>query len=266
MVQLDHLQTLNGPTSLDRNDMSLLAQSDLLLSMAHLYLPPDKDLRQKTTTFQEEVERLLSWADFSNSEPLKETFRIFFKCALESNRSDLQDEYSRLFLGSTICPINETAYLPRDKGSVLADIAGFYKAFGVNRSAKIYEKDDHLVCELEFIAILFYLLAQARIGQHREQEEITRRALISFSSQHFDDWFPSFCHLLLEKTALDFYRLLTEIMVMVWENLKKKNELPSVSQISVMAPSTEKEDVGDCGVTFKPNHPRDDLSSLLRGL
>ena len=39
-------------------------------------------------------------------------------------------EHNRLFEGGVTCPPNETAYVRRDKGVILADINGFYRAFG----------------------------------------------------------------------------------------------------------------------------------------
>jgi nitrate reductase assembly molybdenum cofactor insertion protein NarJ len=75
-------------------------------------------------------------------------------------RAQLEPEYIALFEnGPQRCPIHETEYgrmRGMAKGNELADIAGFYAAFGMERADAPAAKQmgDHLAVELEFYATL----------------------------------------------------------------------------------------------------------------
>lgn len=73
---------------------------------------------------------------------------------------ELQSNYLALFdAGSSRCPVHETEYgrmRGMSKGTELADIAGFYRAFGVDLSEAEGDREmhDHLAVELEFYGVL----------------------------------------------------------------------------------------------------------------
>lgn len=74
--------------------------------------------------------------------------------------ADLQSEYIDIFdRGQSANPLYETEYDRRRamaKGSDLSDIAGFYRAFGleIDSESPIREMLDHVAVELEFYALL----------------------------------------------------------------------------------------------------------------
>lgn len=99
------------------------------------------------------------------------------------------------------CPPYETEYHPPAqtfmRSQQLADIAGFYRAFGLTTSAEHPERPDHIVLELEFMAVLLTKLriAQERAETHpeaREQAEICVRAQQDFLRDHLCWWVPAF--------------------------------------------------------------------------
>ncbi|MCZ7582039.1 MAG: molecular chaperone TorD family protein [Deltaproteobacteria bacterium] len=101
-------------------------------------------------------------------------------------------EHNRLFLGNVICPINEAGYIRRDKGAILADAAGFYRAFGFSLPDDAGERVDHLVGELEFLALLRVMSANARIAGHADEARVADEAASDFVADHLGEWLPLF--------------------------------------------------------------------------
>lgn len=88
----------------------------------------------------------------------------------------MEQEYISLFEnGANRCPIHETEYgrmRGMSKGNELADIAGFYEAFGMARSDDpgARQMGDHLAVELEFYGTL--LARQAALAEKRDDEGV----------------------------------------------------------------------------------------------
>ena len=104
----------------------------------------------------------------------------------------IESEYIRLFLGSAPCPLHETAYGDgrRMGGRVveLADIAGFYRAFGFALSETTRDLPDHLSAELEFAAALLLKEAYALAEGLDEERDVTRQAGADFLLAHLGRW------------------------------------------------------------------------------
>lgn len=102
----------------------------------------------------------------------------------------LQREH-RLALGITGSMCYETEYgLPHEfrQSQELADIAGFYRAFGFDIGGTIRERPDHLAAELEFMALLALKEAYAHAQGTPEHVEICRDAARKFLSAHPGHW------------------------------------------------------------------------------
>lgn len=115
-----------------------------------------------------------------------------------AGREDLAEEVqtagisraSRVLRGD-ISPY-ETGYEPRPgapggKTFQLADIAGFYRAFGFEVKG---ERPDHIVPELEFMALLLAKEAYATLSGEDAGAEVCRKARESFLSEHLLVWLP----------------------------------------------------------------------------
>jgi len=106
----------------------------------------------------------------------------------------LQSEHRRVFgLAGSLC--YETEYgLPHEfrQSQELADIAGFYRAFGFNVGGKVRERPDHLAVELEFMCLL--ALKEAYAAQNRivEHAEVSADAQRKFIEDHLGRWIDLF--------------------------------------------------------------------------
>jgi TorA maturation chaperone TorD len=140
---------------------------------------------------------------------------------LPATAHDLNDEYEAAFglLVSGSCPPYETEYvnskLVFQRSNGLADIAGFYRAFGLAPSAELPERHDHIVLELEFIAYVAGLEAAAaekRSAMWRERAEICRSAQQRFLAEHLAWWTPVFSHGLAHHSQGGFYEAAAEFL------------------------------------------------------
>ena len=133
---------------------------------------------------------------------------------LPETSSQLNDQFENAFglLVSKACPPHETDYIDSklsfQRSNTLADISGFYRAFGLTTSKIHPERPDHIVQELEFMAFLIGLQRQAsetNASGCREQQEVCLDAQVRFLREHLAWWVPAFAKLLCHEAAGGFY-------------------------------------------------------------
>ena len=149
---------------------------------AHAFAYPDEDRLAALRTVASEVL-------VSNRHTLILRFAMI---AQEVSRSALESAFVSLttFSSSPDCPAFETAYFGSDaqqQTQRMADIAGFYRAFGVDSPEGGYRPDD-LPVELEFMAFLCRKEAYAaeHLGAPRTGQ--ARRAQRLFLEDHLGRW------------------------------------------------------------------------------
>jgi DMSO reductase family type II enzyme chaperone len=124
-------------------------------------------------------------------------------------------EYVALFDGAVKCPPYEGAYGPPQmagKSAQLADIAGFYTAFGMEPAAGQPDVEDHVATELEFLSALAVKEAWALAERHDEHAEVSRKASASFLADHLGRWAPAFATALESATDLAYYRVVAQLV------------------------------------------------------
>jgi TorA maturation chaperone TorD len=111
--------------------------------------------------------------------------------AREADASMVAGHHVALFQRQVRCPPYEGAYGPPQmagKAALLADIAGFYRAFGLEPAEGQPEVEDHVAAELEFTSLLALKEAWALAEGHAEGLEITRAAQRAFLADHLARW------------------------------------------------------------------------------
>jgi len=127
-----------------------------------------------------------------------------------SGLDHLQEQFAFLF-GHSVrgkCPPYELEFGKSEviqRASDLADISGFYSAFGMELAGEVSERPDHLSVEAEFMAVL---CAKAACGIESEEEELVETVLGAqrqFLKSHLGRWLPAFSRRVQESQPCDFY-------------------------------------------------------------
>lgn len=106
----------------------------------------------------------------------------------------LEYEYQALFGGTVAVSPYEGSYEldPVRQGRQLADVAGFYLAFGAEAHGPAGERPDHLGCELEFLSFLeLRHLLSSEAGNEIEAGLLDEIAE-AFLRDHAGRWLPTF--------------------------------------------------------------------------
>ena len=142
----------------------------------------------------------------------------------------LRAEHRRVFgLTGSLC--YETEYgLPHEfrQSQELADLAGFYRAFGFTLGGPVHERPDHAAAELEFMYALTLKEAQAAESGFDDQVEVCADAERKFLGAHLATWIDLFAEALerlaaqgpyvrLARFAAAFVRSDAERLGLAWE-------------------------------------------------
>lgn len=89
-----------------------------------------------------------------------------------------------------------------EKSQTLADVAGFYRAFGLTLAKGVHDRPDHIAFELEFMEFLCLKQALAEARDHgAERVAFCLKAQRSFLETHLGFWAFSFAHRLQQRRA-----------------------------------------------------------------
>ena len=160
-----------------------------MLMLAFAY--PTLDVRERFNTLIEDIEE---FDGTSRSGYLDEVRAL--RVAMSATQTDaLAMAHNHLFEQSSVCSPFETEYEidPFAKGRQLADIAGFYNAFGMTISASRPNMTDFLGTELEFMSLLSRKEAYAVMRGWKKRREVTLDAERSFLRDHLGRWERAIC-------------------------------------------------------------------------
>jgi TorA maturation chaperone TorD len=133
---------------------------------------------------------------------------------LPKSEREWNEQYESAFglLGGSKCPPYETEFvaskLTFQRSNMLADVAGFYHAFGFQVSTTHPDRPDHVTLQLEFMAQLLQLEWQARHSAGKEpgsRAEICYEAARRFLREHVAWWVPTFSRMLERQDPDGFY-------------------------------------------------------------
>lgn len=167
-------------------------------TLARLFLPPTDSLRGDLREDLEELESALERLGLC--ERTRRLARRLRRVLPSSGGDGLRRAYDRLFeaSGGLACPPHEASLAPDSPQEGLtrtfemADVAGFYRAFGVE-VVPGGERPDHLVAELEFMHLLALKQAIASSEQDGGEHAILcHDAARAFLHDHLFRWIPRF--------------------------------------------------------------------------
>lgn len=171
--------------------------------IAHGFQFPDQD----TIATLADPSRWENWPDAlqdvdgqtrDSLQSLKDTVRTLADLSDDEHR-ELQQQYDGLF-GHAVrgdCPAYEMEYGRNEiirQASDLADLAGFYRAFGLEIAADASGRPDHITAECEFMSALCSKEAHADGQGDRENTDICLDAQRTFLRDHLARWLPAFTH------------------------------------------------------------------------
>lgn len=155
------------------------------------------------------------------------------------------EEHTFLFARQSPCPPYESAYIDSGRGHSLADVAGFYRAFGFQIAPAAHQLPDHIGTQLEFMAVLCAKEAYALQHNLAEQAEICRDARRTFLLEHLGFWTAIFVERVKSTARLPLYPALAELVraVLKHEAHELKIELPQLPEFE--QPTAETDDASE---------------------
>ncbi len=114
------------------------------------------------------------------------------------------------------CPPYETEYGCAhvfQKTQALADIGGFYRAFGLELSSDFRDRPDHVAAELEFMEFLCLKEAHGLVKEHDQAKiALCRQAQREFLDGHLGRWVFGFVRRVKQKAPGNLYAALAELL------------------------------------------------------
>ena len=166
---------------------------------------------------QETVEYLRGCAEeISGEDETVARLRDVLEDVKSLDEEELQRQHTALFNPSGGLVPHELNYREFQdafaRAQELADIRGFYRAFGVKPTQ---ERCDHVTAELGF---MHYLVVKEKYAEHEQSAanaEQCRQARGKFFREHLNKWIPSFIEEVracADESAAPFYVQLTEVL------------------------------------------------------
>jgi DMSO reductase family type II enzyme chaperone len=128
---------------------------------------------------------------------------------------EMEGGYNRIFSMGLLCPHHETFYTSAHvfmKSQDLADIQGFYNAFGFRLSDKEKELADFIGTELEFMHVLCFKEYHALEGGEVEKADTCREAQTKFLEGHVGTWTDAFSTALSAIAHMDYFITLGRLL------------------------------------------------------
>ncbi|MBI2218141.1 MAG: molecular chaperone TorD family protein [Candidatus Rokubacteria bacterium] len=137
--------------------------------------------------------------------PLAEALGALHAALAGTTLEDLRADHAATFGHVTLpdCPLYETVGDSAGafrQSQALADLAGFYRAFGLDLAEDAGERADHVSVELEFMHYLTYREAYARERHGPDAVAMLRDAQARFLAEHLAAWGPALARAIGRRT------------------------------------------------------------------
>lgn len=199
----------------DRRDLTdVTGRLTIYSLLATGFAFPTKDRLQRLEA------TLLPAASVLETSPELDAALAAVRCSLMGKVDVLRDQHIHLFppIASQDAPGYETGY--RGDGifqqtAIIADIAGFYRAHGLRAGGEERERPDHIVTELEFMAVVARKEAMALENGNAGNVSVCRDTSAAFLRDHLGCWAPAFGSRAAAVSESPWYSALGELLA-VW--------------------------------------------------
>lgn len=262
-MMVDSSKALGGHVESDVENLLTRSAMYHILSACFLYPSEEKFLVLKDLNLHEFIKSLdLCYHMIDDTAELQRCLKEFQRYFESTSLETLQKLYQRV-VGHTIskeCPLYETQYGAAhvyQQTHELADIQGFYKAFGLEISEAEKERSDHVSVEFEFMHFLLYKQAYALENHGDEKAQICMDAQKKFLKEHVGKWVPLFAILFGRKTGDGFYNALSavtkEFMRLEMKLMNVKTEMFKESDLNQDAVAGAPDECLSCASTDDVN-------------
>jgi putative dimethyl sulfoxide reductase chaperone len=186
------------------------ARADLARLLAACYYEPGAELAEERVF--DAIVAAATIVDAALAGPARRLAEAFGAARLE----DLLIDYTRLFLGpaKALAQPYGSAWLEADgglmQGSTLA-VATLYAEGGFELAEAFRDLPDHVAAELEFLYLLLFNVAQARLTGDSEALAAVDTLRRRFLDRHLGAWIGPFGAAVKAGAETDFYRALAEL-------------------------------------------------------
>lgn len=131
----------------------------------------------------------------------------------QPDANELAGAFEELFGGRVACSPYEAGYEPDPFRGMrqMADVAGFYRAFGAVPEGPAAERPDHVACELEFLAFLAARRLEFDEAGRADDADFLAGIEDSFLRTHLSRFMGPLCAAMEAATELPTYRALAQI-------------------------------------------------------
>ncbi|HYG60033.1 MAG TPA: molecular chaperone TorD family protein [Symbiobacteriaceae bacterium] len=164
-----------------------LSRSRLYAALSRGFLYPAAGLVQEMSAYGQTLREALGL--------VPDAAHLADEVTFADETEGLEEQYQALFAGQTPpCPPYETEYTATSvwmQTQQMADVAGFYRAFGVDAGVT-GERVDYVATELEF---MYMLCVKEAIAEHEGNSDgaaVCRSGQAAFLRDHLAAWLPRF--------------------------------------------------------------------------
>jgi TorA maturation chaperone TorD len=147
-----------------------------------------------------------------------------------ANRAEFEALYHATFRGNMVISPFETDYTAShafEQARDLADIGGFYRAFGLNAAKSGVDRSDHVAAELEYLCVLAWHEAEGKEAGDADRVEVARKARDEFLREHAGRWFEEFAKRCQQRDAPALFAATASLAAaLVGEQLKAVGAKP----------------------------------------
>ncbi|OGX07586.1 MAG: hypothetical protein A2Z88_08285 [Omnitrophica WOR_2 bacterium GWA2_47_8] len=199
---------------------------------------------------------------FSDQKGLKEKIQLILNEFINGDHDKWRRQYENIF-GHTACskvPLYELEYGEEHsyrQPQELADITGFYQAFGLQGSEKVHDRPDHISLESEFVYALLYKKAVALRSNDFENAATCQRAYERFLQEHLAFWLPALTYRMIKFLEPGLLYWFAEFAYAFVTQDCKKQQLKMGSENLLIRPIEEKAETGcvSCQLGPQPTTP-----------